>query len=504
VSAALRWPAAVSKEVRALLPAWLACTATVAAGGLAGSMQLLPIAMFACVLGTVALGAHAMGHEYTHRTLGLLLSQPSTRPRLFLTKISVLGAMLSLLMAVAWVTIIEGPLSDRVRGFNDPRLALLITMCGLFVAPCLTMICRNPLAAVVFTISIPGVLLVAGELLAIARFGFGAYAQVDRARLAFLIQGMYIACGAAAVGSWMLFMRLEAVEGRGTEFHLPRWWSATTDAPAERPNAVWQLVKKELRLQQMTFVVAGFYVLGWASLRIVARLVPEIGEAPLEPLSVLYVALLSLVIGSLASAEERQFGTLEWQVLLPIASWQQWAIKVSTACALALLLGAGMPLMLAAVDPSPDELHMVRELGVEVVLIALVMTSGGVYLSSICSSGMRAVVLALPVIFVVLFLVFEGGRWMSRALSVVPPDFFRVTVGPGLQLMSIESWAFLLLAGGALPLLWFGMQNHRSAERSYARVGAQVAWIAAYAIIAVALITAFDIAARTAWLMRAT
>ena len=38
--------------------------------------------------------------------------------------------------------------------------------------------------------------------------------------------------------------------------------------------------------------------------------------------------MLALLIGSLASAEERQLGTLEWQGLLPMASWKQWAAKV--------------------------------------------------------------------------------------------------------------------------------------------------------------------------------
>ena len=38
---------------------------------------------------------------------------------------------------------------------------------------------------------------------------------------------------------------------------------------------------------------------------------------------------------------ERQFGTLEWQVLLPMATGQQWVIKVATAFVPALLLGVG-------------------------------------------------------------------------------------------------------------------------------------------------------------------
>ena len=60
-------------------------------------------------------------------------------------------------------------------------------------------------------------------------------------------------------------------------------------------------------------------------------------------LTVLYSSVLALLIGSIASAEERQLGTQEWQQLLPMASWKQWALKVGTAIGLSLLLGVALP-----------------------------------------------------------------------------------------------------------------------------------------------------------------
>ncbi len=47
----------------------------------------------------MALGAQSFGHEYSHRTLGLLLSQPADRRRLFLYKLGVLFVMLATLAA---------------------------------------------------------------------------------------------------------------------------------------------------------------------------------------------------------------------------------------------------------------------------------------------------------------------------------------------------------------------------------------------------------------------
>ena len=65
---------------------------------------------------------------------------------------------------------------------------------------------------------------------------------------------------------------------------------------------------------------------------------PGLPEFPLAGVGILYGALLAVLIGSLASAEERQNGTLEWQLLLPMAAWKQWAVKVGTVLVLTALL----------------------------------------------------------------------------------------------------------------------------------------------------------------------
>ena len=84
---------------------------------------------------------------------------------------------------------------------------------------------------------------------------------------------------AGAIAGWRTFMRLEAVDGRGPEIHLPAWLRrsdvSTPDvAGATRRHAVWLLVKKELHLQEMAFVVAGLHVLGWLVAVLLERLAP--------------------------------------------------------------------------------------------------------------------------------------------------------------------------------------------------------------------------------------
>ena len=109
--------------------------------------------MIVYAVGTVALGALSIGHEYTNRTLTLLLSLPVDRRRLYLVKLGVLIPMLVALAALA-----SRP--ARTRRALDPAgaapILLLAVACGLFLAPWLTMVCRSPLAGIVFALAIPG------------------------------------------------------------------------------------------------------------------------------------------------------------------------------------------------------------------------------------------------------------------------------------------------------------------------------------------------------------
>src|SRR4029453_6837051 len=102
----------VRKEIRALLPAWLACAAAIVAGGFLERREALSAAVFAYVLGSVALGALSIGHEYTSRTLVLLLSQPAARQRLYLVKLGVLVPMLLSLGALASVLLFNPRILD--------------------------------------------------------------------------------------------------------------------------------------------------------------------------------------------------------------------------------------------------------------------------------------------------------------------------------------------------------------------------------------------------------
>ena len=482
-------PPQIAKEVRALAPAWAACLCVVGANAVIHDSRLVGLGFLAYGLGSIALGAQAMGHEYSSRTLGVLLAQPFDRRRIFLLKFVVLASMLITLTLLAGAVFLRP--DEIVRPTVRPDIwrgsstLLLAVPLGLFVAPFLTMLCRGPLAGMVFTVGAPGLLLIAGDLIGLQRYGLGGGALIDAFKLKVLWWGTLAGSAVAALASWRMFMRLEAIDGRGAELSLPDWLrirptredTGTLTAVRKRHPA-WLLLKKELRLQQMAFVVAGLYVLGWTSLALLQASVPDLPEIPLGALSMLYFALLAALIGSLASAEERQLGTIEWQMLLPVPAWQQWSIKVAAVLMLAIVLGIGLPAGLWYLHAPAHRLPV--QAWREIAMILVVFTTGGLYISSLSGSGVKAVVLSLPaavgtIVFIRAAMVVV--RMIFRYLPSAPSAIV-FPVSPR-ERFTIVAWiAFGLAAGLSALLLRFGFANHRSADRG--RLWTQLACIASF------------------------
>lgn len=447
----------VTKEIRALLPAWFASVCVIGAAVLIGPRSHV-LGVLAYGFGSVTLGAQSIGHEYTHRTLTVLLSQPLGRRQLLLIKLGVLTAMLLTLAVVAWLTLLR---PGELEWFFASILF------GLFVAPLLTMLCRNPLAGVVFTGAAP--------------MWMSALSEVVSAGV---LWGVTLGvCVAAAVASWRLFMRLEAIDGRDADVRLPqvlrRWTTAIAAEsvdPARTRHPVWLLVKKELHLQQMTFAVAGVWAVIWITVSALTQIVPGFVGFPLPVVSILYGALLALLIGSLASAEERQIGALEWQVLLPMSTWKQWAVKVGTTLGLAGLLSFGFPVLLAAGHVGVNAWH---------ACVIIILTTGSLYVSSLCGSGLRALIVSgMLVLSLLLSASSAAVFWSHRASPFALAAVFR---SPGALL-------FIPLAGLVALMLWFALENHRSSGQDAGRVARQVAWMAGglgLGVAVIAVVTTF-------------
>jgi hypothetical protein len=458
----------VMKEIRALLPTWLASGAAVVAAALGRDNRLFGIAVFAYGVGMLALGAQSVGHEYTHRTLALFLSLPRDRHRLLLTKIAVLATMLVTLSALGWVLLLQKP--EFAKWF-DPRLFVVVGLAGFFLAPWLTMICRGTLAGIVFSVVVPAMFLIAGDLIGLAMYGSGGGARIDNFKFAFLWRGLFLACAVAAVSSWRMFGRLEAIDGRGADLQVPDWVLGGAPGVTPRPqrrNPYWLLIKKEFRLQQLTFVVVLIFLTGWAGLTLLARVTEHLPVIPIDALAVLYFGILTILIGSLASAEERQLGTLEWQSLLPVASWKQWMLKAGVVFGLVSLLGIALPAIIMGA-PHPRA-------WASIAVPVLFITTLSLYVSSLSTSGVRAMVATLPSL-VGMFVLMQ-----FATLAIYRLHEFR---GPMRLLPRVpDALALALVAGFVALALRYGYVNHKSAERNMRSFLKQAAGFGAYLVIA--------------------
>ena len=500
MSAAAMLPPLVNKEVRALALPWLACLVCVLLPAIANApMWLGGLSVPAYFLGTAALGGLSIGHEYSDRTLSQLLTLPVRRERLFAIKLGVLAVMLLTLWAAAAALVFgDSRLSDE----SSDMAALLPVLYGLFLAPWLTMACRNPIGGAVFALAVPGVLLVVGELIGISLYGYGVV--TEDFRVAFASVGTIGLCAVGAVMGWWTFIRLQAIEGPGQDVHLPKWLrtvGASAPASLTRRHPFRLLVKKEFSLQQLPLVIAAFYLLAWLVAEGLTSLVSDVEyRHTFAALTLPYGLLLAILIGSSGSAAERQIGTLEWQVLLPMAAWKQWAVKVAVVFSLAMALALGLPLALlyfgGVVAPASTASLMAARSATTIVILA---TTVSLYVSSLSRSSLRALVLSIPVMFgAQLFLQLVVFRIGGATYTAARRFLTGMTRTFGVQAYFVPQQAamVMLIAGFLIMALRFAYSNHHSAERPGRSVAAQVMLMAAFVTITVAVAAVWAAARR--------
>lgn len=478
MTSALLSRAALSKEIRGLLPLWVACLAALAGAFVSRSDGvLMQAAIVAYIVGPIALGAQSIGQEYAYGTLPMLLSQPADRRRVFFLKFAVLAVMVLTLAALAW-TVLMGVARDSAP-WRRLSVQVLPVLAGLFAAPWVTMICRSPLAGILGTTSFASLVFIIQ--MAIVGVWFGVDAGTAQAMsIGPWSLGMIACCAVGGVLGVRRFIHLEAIEGPSPSLHLPRWLARSARTRVYQP--LRSLAVKELRLQHLTFVMAGLFIIGTLAVGAFRRVVPLWSALPMGLVAQLYCVILSVWIGSVASAEERQHRTLEWQLLQPTPAWQQWVVKVAVVLMVALVCGVGLPVLLFEIMPAGDFqiVGMPRHTAVLVVLL----TTSTIYISSLSSNGVRAMVLALPIGAAVelwVQAVTEAMRWGTLKTagplmaSIVSGAVAPASANPADVALYVARACVLTLAP---LLLWFGFVNHTSSERSFRRIVLQGASIA--------------------------
>ena len=454
----------VAKEARALLPVWAATLLALAAAFAWRHRSYSDIGLVGYVAGAIALGAHAIGHEYGHRTLPMLLAQPVSRGRLFAAKFLVTSGMLATLALAASVVFT----TDGFRGNDALSTVVLPILGGVFLAPLFTMICRGTLAGAVLGGSSPMTLWVITVLVAWWGFGVGGDA-ISAWLFSRWTMLALMACPILAALTWRAFNRIEALEGTPLTLTLPRWLGARAGV---RRRAPWRaLVAKEIHLQQMTIAITLFYGVIWVIGMGLRRSVPSSVILPLEAVLLLYCLGLTLVLGALASAEERQQGTLDVQLLQPVSALAQWAVKSAVTLGLAVLLGVVLPAVLIGSFAQAGD---AASAGLAAHLVSLVMliTSSSLYLSSLTSSGVKAMAWSLPVSIGAAFFI-QTAQTVIVSVSTslgrpIPANFTEASV------VAARVVPLLIVP----VLLWFGFVNHTSADHPVRRTLTQIAVLA--------------------------
>jgi hypothetical protein len=458
-------PPLVAKELRALAPWWLASVFVIGADAYTRSDRLVPIGLLTFVTGTLALGAQSIGHEYSNRTLGALLAQPYDRRRVFAAKLFVLLPLVLALGLIAWLCVTTEGVPPRASS-RALALFMLPPLLAVTLAPWVTMMTQSTLAGVVFTAAVPGVLW---SLLNIAAVAFEADYGSAWIRTVW-IGGLLSLCAAGAVLGWHRFLHLQAVEARGIEVMMPRIRRASR---ARLRHPMWMLLQKELHLQQLTLAVVLIYLTAWAAFAFGTRLAGGWDAEVSAVLNVLYFTILSLVIGSLASAQERQFGIADSQMALPVSAPRQWAVKAGTAISLAVAIGVGLPAVLNGLAPAPDSVRVFGSDAVTMAWIVVVLTTSSLYVSSLCGSAAAALVFSFPAILGALSIVSVIG-W-TAAQAVTASDLRLLVRGVPVE------WAVRVVGLGFIAmLLTLGGRNHRITDGGTARICRQALLIAAY------------------------
>ena len=493
-------PALVWKEVRGLGSTWLTAAALLVAVGFvetgldtvldvqqprAGRQLTVLFYVGACAL----LGALSIGQEFTDRTLAGLLAQPAARSSVLLHKLGVVAAMLLALGGLAWAYGLTPLAVARAWPEISPTGRVLATVLpvlgGVLLTPCLTLLTRSALAGCVFTIALSSVMVIGSQAAVPWLYGDAAtLAQANARFLDIFVHTMLAVVVLSALLMWRLFMRLEAIEGPGLELHLPAWLFKPRVhlAAARSARSVWQqMLGKELHLQQITFVVSGLYVAAWLAVVLVGEsLFPTRRAGLMTVATLLHAVAIPLLAGSLASAEERQLGTLGWQVLLPIAAWRQWAVKAAVVLVLSLGLAIGVPAILYALFASgPGPVRLGWPPAAAIAAVATV----SLYASSLSTNGVRALLASASAIGGVVLVA-------NRMTMDVMPSWMPLAWD-----LPNAAWAVLYATSAAMLawLLWLGMKNHGSAERGAKRVLKQVAALGAVAVV---VMLAFDAADR--------
>jgi hypothetical protein len=401
------------KETRALLPVF-ACTLP---------LIILPqliwpsagLGYFALAVACVVMAGSCFGMEFQHRTISLLLSQPIPRSVIWREKMMVLGAGM-----VTSLAVLVGCLAVSPSGNDHSEWLVLVfvPLCAFCGAPFCTLVLRQGIAGMVATVGFPCAIMAACALVN-DRLGVNNEAALVTAMVSLLL----IYCAVVCWLGYAKFKQLEAVDMPTRELGLPGSLEAVLVAPLTRASSRFRgprasLFKKEFRLQQISFLLAGVFVLIALAGFCLSKPRPDVATGIVGGDIVIYALILPLVAGAISIGEERGWGMAEWHLTLPPSTPAQWSAKMLVTLTTSLVLGLLLPVaMFVVADPLFNRPGARTSLPPAFaiacwVLGQLVVTSVAIYAASFAKNTLQGILAA----FVILA---AGGGAMWLATSTV-------------------------------------------------------------------------------------
>jgi ABC-type transport system involved in multi-copper enzyme maturation permease subunit len=325
--------ALIEKEIRLLLPAFAAALVLAIA-----PVWLLPYerwnprdySVYFFCFGVALLALSTFGREIGFRTLSFMLAQPLDRLRIWWTKTAVLAVFVAVVFEGWW-------LSGRLSSLSEPELRVNLGEAWVFVAVLtagalwMTLLLRQVAAAFWLTLLIPIVTTI------VVRAAGGTD---------WLIGAVLAVCAAAGffmARRQLVYLQDTAWTGGIVSFAGGR---AVAEGSRLRKRRPWgELIRKELQLHEFTLAgIAGLFVvhLGVVALRKLGE--HTFGRTTLSMLEMFGAVWLfvPLVAGSQSVAEERQLGTMDGLLCLPVSRRAQYAIKLAFVLVLGGLLSPAL------------------------------------------------------------------------------------------------------------------------------------------------------------------
>jgi ABC-type transport system involved in multi-copper enzyme maturation permease subunit len=377
--------ALVKKEIRLVLPGWLAVLLLETVQPWFWNDPDFTFEMIAVIFffGINILAVDSFGREFSLGTFSSLLAQPVERGRIWRTKITVLLFAAALIFAAyftscelrlhyalldsrsfpnivsAWTYNPTLDKSDFRNAMLGSGVAMLVALVGGLWT---TLLLRQVAASFWITFLVPSLLLALMILSLPAKLFVNSHLLFP---LLCGVAGIYI-----VAGFWLahrLFRQAEDVAWTGGIISFSTWRyfesGSKSSVSTRRRKPFRALLNKEFQLQSITFFCATALLV----LHIVVFFL-RIFYANRHRDSILVVLsdcfwmlwlVMPLVIGGTAVAEERKLGVAESQFCLPVSRRALFAIKFIPAMIFGVLLGGVMPLLLetlAAHFGAPSEM----------------------------------------------------------------------------------------------------------------------------------------------------